>query len=74
MPALAMTGTKYAIGTQFTARGKSPRLCTVVDILTTTNAAGDVVKIRYQATHQFMGQTITDSDVIETTISMGLRL
>jgi hypothetical protein len=44
----------------------------VIDIYTTLNSAGDVVKIRYAATHQFMGQTITDHDVIETTISMGL--
>lgn len=59
------------IGTQFKTRGKYPRKCTVVDIHTTTNHAGEVVKVRYVATHSFMGQIITDSDVTETTIAMG---
>lgn len=63
---------RYAIGTQFTSRGKSPRLCTVVDIYTTINHAGEVVKVLYVATHEFMGQTITDREVPEVTISMGL--
>jgi hypothetical protein len=31
-----------------------------------------MVKFRYLATHEFMGQTVTDSDVCETTIAMGL--
>lgn len=62
---------KFAIGQKFTTRGKAPRLCTVVDILTTFNSAGTLVKTRYVATHEFMGQTITDHDVCETSIAMG---
>jgi len=61
----------YAIGTQFKTRGKSPKLCTVVDVLKTYNAAGALVQTRYVAEHQFMGQTVTDRDVCDTTIAMG---
>ena len=62
---------RYAIGQQFTTRGKARRLCTVVDILTTYNSAGECVDIRYVATHEFMGQVVTDRTVTETTIAMG---
>jgi hypothetical protein len=62
---------KFNIGHQFKTRGKHPRLCTVIDILRTYNAKGDLVKTRYVATHEFMGQTVTDSDICETTIAMG---
>lgn len=60
---------RYPIGTKFYSRSKDPRVCTVVDVLRTYNAAGELVKLRYVATHQFMGQTITDSDVCDTTIA-----
>lgn len=63
---------KYQIGTQFKTRGKHSRLCTVTDILKTYNAAGNLVQIRYVATHEFLGQTVTDRDVVQTTIDMGL--
>lgn len=59
------------IGQTFTARDKSPRECTVTDILRTYNSAIKMVRLRYVATHTFMGQTVTDSDVCETTIAMG---
>ena len=68
----ANTEAKFSIGTQFKTRGKHPRLCTVVDILRTYNTAGDLVRIRYVATHELMGQTITEYDVVETTIAMGV--
>lgn len=63
----------YAIGTQFLSRGKHPRLCTVTDILTTYNAAGQVVRVRYVATHDMLGQVVTDRDVCDTTIAMGVQ-
>lgn len=62
----------YAIGTKFMTRGKSPRLCTVIDIHRTYNSAGELVRIRYVATHEFMGQTMVDGDVVATTIAMGI--
>lgn len=60
---------RYAIGQRFKSHGKHPQICTVTDILRTYNAAGDLVRIRYVAQHQFMGQTVTDHDVCETTIA-----
>lgn len=63
---------KYPIGTQFKTRHKVPRHCEVVDILRTYNQANELISIRYVATHEFLGQTVTDSDVVETTITMGL--
>jgi len=62
---------RYPIGWQFKTRGKHPRVCTVTDILRTYNAAGDMVELRYVATHELMGQTVTDRSVCETTIAMG---
>lgn len=63
----------YGIGTVFTPVGrKTKNVCTVTDILTTRNTAGEVVKIRYVATHDFCGQTVTDHDVLEVTIARGL--
>ena len=63
---------KFPIGTQFKTRGKHPRLCVVMDIWRTYNAVGDLVRVRYVADHEFMGQVIRDCDVCETTIAMGL--
>lgn len=62
-----------AIGTKFLTRGKHKKVCTVVDIYDTYNAAGVHVKRRYVATHELLGQTITDYDVPETTILIGMR-
>lgn len=63
---------RFPVGTQFTTRGKHVRLCTVIDVWTTTNLAGEVVSVRYVATHEFCGQIVTDNDVCETTIARGL--
>lgn len=63
---------KYLIGQKFSTRGKHPKLCVVVDILRTYNSAGELVKLSYVTKHSFMGQIITDHDVPETTIAMGL--
>jgi hypothetical protein len=63
---------KYAIGQQFKTRGKSPRICTVIDVLKTYNSKGELVKIRYVATHEVLGQIVTDYEIPETTITMGL--
>ncbi|WP_020472406.1 hypothetical protein [Zavarzinella formosa] len=65
---------RYKIGHQFLSRGKNPRLCTITDILATTNSKGDVVKIRYVATHEFMGQVLTDHDVCDAAVAIGTEL
>ncbi len=67
-----MNQPKYPIGTKFKTRQKNPRLCEVIDILRTYNQANELVSIRYVAVHTFMGQKVTDRDVVETTIAMGL--
>lgn len=65
---------RFSVGTQFLTRGTAPRLCTVSDVLRTFNGAGELVRLRYVATHVFMGQTMTDSDVCDATIAMGKTL
>jgi hypothetical protein len=62
----------FAIGQKFMTRGKHPRFCQVIDILRTFNHAGELVKITYVANHACMGQIVTDYDVCETTIRMGI--
>lgn len=63
---------RFPIGTKFKTAGKHPRLCTVIDILKTYNSMGDLVSIRYVATHDFSGQMVTDRDVVDATIARGL--
>lgn len=65
-------GPTYAIGTEYNTRGKHSRRCRVVDILSTYNHSGELVRIRYVAEHMFSGQVVTDSDVPASTIAMGL--
>jgi hypothetical protein len=67
-----MKSQPHAIGTTYKTRGKHPKTCTVTDILRTYNNAGECVQVRYIATHDFLGQVVTDRDVIHTTIAMGL--
>ena len=68
-----MKRARFGIGTQFKRVGrKHAPLETVTDILTTFNSAGELVKIRYVATHETLGQAVTDSGVVDTTIARGL--
>jgi hypothetical protein len=69
---MAMPDPRFPVGTQFYSTGKHPRLCTVTDIWRTYNQAGELVRLRYVATHEFMGQTLTDRDVLETTIARNI--
>lgn len=62
---------KYSVGQQYKTMGKNPRVCTVVDIHKTYNLAGEMVKLRYVSQHEFCGQVMIDSDVVETTITRG---
>lgn len=63
---------RFPIGTQYMSQGKAKRLCTVVDQLTVTNAAGEVVKTYYRSSHEFMGQTVYEHEVCDTTIARNL--
>lgn len=62
---------KFPIGTRYKTRGRYPRTCTVVDILTTYNAKGEKVGFRYVSTHEMLGQTVTDYDVVEASVALG---
>lgn len=65
-------GQRFPIGTTFTPSGrKYPHLCTVTDFLVTRNLKGEVVATHYVATHSVLGQLITNSDVLDTTIARG---
>lgn len=61
----------YPIGTIYHTRGKAPRKCTIVDIHYTINSKGEQVKFRYVTTHEFLGQTVYDYDVVEASVSLG---
>lgn len=67
-----MNTPRFTIGTQYLTLEKNARLCTVTDILTTTNSKGEIVRITYVATHEFMGQLITNHAVTDTTIARGI--
>lgn len=62
------TAKGVTIGDKFMSHGKHPRECTVVDIYTTTNSAGEVVKTEFKAVHQFMGQEISQLVVAPTVL------
>lgn len=66
------TEPKFRIGQMYKTRGKVPRECLIIDVLKTFNSRGELVKIRYVSSHAFMGQVVTDSDVVEATIARGL--
>jgi hypothetical protein len=62
---------RFTIGTQFKS-GKMDRVCTIVDIYRTYSKLGNLVAVRYVATHEFMGQTIVEKDILEITVAKGL--
>lgn len=68
-----MENSYYPIGTQYLSSGKCPRICTVVDHHFTYNSKNELIKMRYVATHNFMGQEITDCDVVAVSIARGLE-
>lgn len=69
-----MAGRKeFPIGTKYVTRGKSPKECTIIDVLKTYNSAGTHVMTRYVASHEFMGQEVIERDVHATTVAMGLK-
>lgn len=63
---------RFKIGTKFKSRGFHPKECRITDILRTYTDAGELVRVRYVAVHEFMGQQVVDHDVCDTTIATGL--
>ena len=63
---------RYDISTQYISQGKRKDVCTVIDILTTYNSNNEIVNIKYISAHDFLGQTVYDYDVPESTIARGI--
>lgn len=63
---------RFPIGQQFMTRGKHPRLCTIIDIHRTYDAHKRFVKLRYVASHLFMGRPVLDFDVCDVTVARGI--
>lgn len=68
-----MSNHLFPIGTKYLTRHKHSRLCTVTDQLTVTNAAGETVKYYYTSEHKLTDQTVTNHEVVETTIAIGVE-
>ena len=62
----------YEIGTQFKPVGKHTPICTITDILRTYNSKGELVNTRYEASHEFCGQTVTETNIVAATIARGI--
>jgi hypothetical protein len=64
---------RFAPGTQYRPTGrKYAELCTVTDVYTTRNLAGELISIRYVSEHVFYNQTMKNYDIADTTIARGL--
>lgn len=63
---------RFEVGTQYLSAGKHPVLCTVVNYITCTNLAGNIVKTYYETSHDFCGQRVVETNVCETTIARGV--
>jgi hypothetical protein len=64
------------IGTQFIRRrgkNKNVKVETVDDILSTYNNEGELVSVRYVASHLFCGQVVIDRNIVATTILRGIK-
>jgi hypothetical protein len=72
-----MSRHRFPIGTQFHARHASnnrahPVVRTVVEQLTTVNSKGEVVRLAYAVEHEFCGQRVLQTDVVDTTVARNL--
>lgn len=62
---------EFEIGTHYI--NSKNRLCVIKDILKTFNSKGELIKTRYVAEHDFMGQKIEDNDVLHISIQKGME-
>lgn len=67
---------KYEIGYQFTPyNSKNKKVVTIIDILTTYNGAGELVKTEYIGVHDCIGQKVTGTylkSTIDRSVLMGV--
>lgn len=62
---------QYEIGFQFIGkRDKHKRVQTIIDIHTTRDINGDLVKIVYVTEHDFSGQMVRNYEVLESEITL----
>ena len=67
------TQQRFPIGQKYTITRKGySREYEIVDVLKTYNSAGELVRLRYVAQFELMGQKVTDWDVVDTTIAIAL--
>jgi hypothetical protein len=64
---------RFSIGQQYLSRGRFPYVCTITDILRTYNNQNVCVALRYVSTHEFAGQIVTDSNVVDATVALGVE-
>lgn len=66
---------RFPIGLSFERKRYPKAPCSIThnieDIYTTRNSAGEVVKIEYKVSHEFMGQRVSEF-MIDTTIARSL--
>lgn len=62
---------RYKIGQKYIPAGRHGKECTVIDILKTYNSKNELVTVRYISTHEYLGQTIINYDVCDSTIFRG---
>lgn len=63
---------RFPIGLEFEYyRVKHNKARVITDIMTTTNSKGDIVKIEYEVTHQFLGQSVKEM-MVDTSIARSL--
>lgn len=63
---------EYPIGTKFMSLGKHPYECTIVDVLKTYNSNNELIKVGYNATHEFLGQIVTEHNLPSASIARGI--
>ena len=61
---------RWSIGDTYQTSGKNPQTATVSNVVRSYDLNGKQT-LRYESEREFLGQTITDRDVTDTTIARG---
>ena len=69
-----MIGSKYKVGFKFKLQrgNRSEEIREILDIYTTKDTKGHIVKIRYVTRHIVLGQAVIDHSVVRTTIDIAV--
>lgn len=63
---------RFPIGLTYRSNNKRRDLTTIVDILSTINSSGEIIRIEYVVSHEFTGQAIRET-VPDTRIARALE-